>query len=85
MRYLTWRASALKVLYDRGGFQDAIDEKLVHDKLVDTLREFWPGIKPDGSCDGYQHNFWRAAETSNPDPLSEYAAMVLSLIKTVSQ
>jgi hypothetical protein len=89
-RFLVWRASALRVIYDRGGFQDEIDANQVRDKLVATLGEFWPGIKPDGSCGGY--NFWRAETVTfsddgskQPDALSEYAAMVLTLVKTAAE
>ena len=69
------------MIYERGGFQDVVDKNQVHDKLVATLGEFWPGIKPDGSCDGYTANFWH---TEN-DALSEYAAMVLVLARAAAK
>jgi hypothetical protein len=99
-RWLVWRASALRVVFERAGFQDEIDADQARAKLVETLREFWPGIRPDGSCDGHGCNFWRAeivtvapsdefaehgiAFKTRTDPLAEYAAMVLTVIKTAA-
>lgn len=82
-RWLVWRACALKVIYDRGVFQDVVDHTQCHNKLVATLAWFWPGIKPDGFVDGYQTNFWRtrADDNGSRDPLGEYTEMVLSLTR----
>jgi len=96
-RWLVWRASALRVAHDHGDlpfgdFQDEADFIQCRNLLTETLAEFWPGIKPDGSCDLAPHiNFWvpdtvRAdgSTDTNPDPLAEYAAMVLLLIWTAA-
>ena len=95
-RWLVWRASALKVAHDHGDlphgdFQDEADFVQCRNLLTVTLAEFWPGIKPDGSCDRFPHiNFWRV-ESIRPDgskdpgdPLSEYAEMVLQLVWTAA-
>jgi hypothetical protein len=94
-RWLVWRAAALKVAHDHGDlpygdFQDEADFIQCRDLLSETLAEFWPGIKPDGSCDRSPHiNFWvpdivRADGSKDKDPLAEYAAMVLLLIWTAA-
>jgi hypothetical protein len=83
-RYLTWRAAALTLICQRDCFQDVIDRSMARDKLAATMREFGP-LAPDGSYGG--SNFWRAATVqfaggaTGPDPLSEYAAMVLLITK----
>lgn len=82
-RWLIWRACALKVIYDRGDFQDAVDRRQCHDKLVAALAWFWPGIKPDGYADGSEINFWRtkARDDGSRNILGEYVETVLSLMK----
>jgi hypothetical protein len=82
-RWLVWRASALRVAYDHGDlphgdFQDELDFIQCRNLLTETLAEFWPGIKPDGSRDGSSFNFWcgeftHADGSKDTDPLGEYA------------
>jgi hypothetical protein len=94
-RWLVWRASALRVAHDHGDlphgdFQDEADFIQCRALLTETLAEFWPGIKPDGSHDRHPGiNFWRAEciradGSKDTDPLGEYAAMVLQLVWTAA-
>jgi hypothetical protein len=83
-RYLTWRAAALTLICQRDRFQDVVDRNTAHDKLAATMREFGP-LAPDGSYGAF--NFWRVVAvqfsdgTTGPDPLSEYASMVMMIAK----
>jgi hypothetical protein len=74
-RWMVWRAAALKVMHDRGMYQDSVDERLLLVQLAQAMRFHGP-INWDGSFDG--GNFWRP---SDHDPFGEYAAMVLSLVR----
>ncbi len=76
-RTMIWRAAALKALCDRDGFQDDTDRREAHDKLTATMRYFWPSLTADGDYDG--GNFWQVKAA--PNPLAEYAAMVLTLLR----
>ena len=84
-RYMVWRAAALTVICERDRFQDEVDAKEARDKLAKTMRWFWPSIDASGNyVDG---NFWcpKLCDFSDgsqgPDPLTEYAAMVLLLMR----
>jgi hypothetical protein len=97
-RWLTWRAAALTVICDRDRFQDVIDRNQARAKLAETMREHGP-YEPDGSyrCGPYPDgsfsctNFWRpeiadfSDGTSRPHPLTEYAAMVLMLVRATAE
>src|SRR5436305_1103694 len=58
MRFLIWRASALKVTYDRDAFQDQIDAKLARDTLLATLHFFWGDFDVNGNAPDSAVNFW---------------------------
>jgi hypothetical protein len=91
-RWLVWRASALRIAHDHGDlpygdFQDELDFVQCRDLLTETLDEVCcPGTKPDGSRDDSSWNFWRPDEVTfcdgskGPDPLTEYATVVLQLV-----
>jgi hypothetical protein len=85
MRYMVWRAAALKALIERNAFQDVVDAQQARDVLTQTYRYFWPTIDADGNCDG--SNFWQpklvnfSDGTQSPDPLTSYAPMVLTLLR----
>lgn len=83
-RYMAWRAAALKALCARNCFQDDADAKQARDVLAETMRYFGP-YDADGNCDG--GNFWHpklcdfSDGSQRPDPFTEYAAMVLTLLR----
>jgi hypothetical protein len=85
-RYMIWRAAALKVLCDRNRFQDEIDAGSGKAALKATMLWFWPDIDIHGNHPG-GGNFWRVEivkfgdGTLRPDPMTEYAVMVLSLMR----
>ncbi len=84
-RTMIWRAAALKVICERDRFQDDIDRRLANDVLAQTMLWFWPTIDVNGDYPG--GNFWQpklvdfSDATQAPDPLAEYAAMVLLLMR----
>jgi hypothetical protein len=81
-RWLAWRAAALTVICARNRFQDVVDANQARDKLAATMRELSP-IEPDGSFPGGV----RVGHDSDgtPDPLAEYAVMVLSLVRAAAR
>lgn len=87
MRTMVWRAAALKALCERDCFQDCIDADQARTVLTQTMLWFWPTIDAEGNYDG--GNFWRpklvncSDGSRQPDALSEYAAMVLLLMRQV--
>jgi hypothetical protein len=85
IRWLVWRAAALTVICARNRFQDVVDANQARDKLAATMHELGP-IEPDGSFPG-GGNFWRVGHDSagTPDPLAEYAVMVLSLVRAAAR
>jgi hypothetical protein len=83
LRYMVWRAAALKVIWDRGQFQDCVARRETRDTLLATMHFFWPTIDVDGNFDG--GNFWVVSDPTKPDALTEYAAMVLLLMRQASK
>jgi hypothetical protein len=75
-RYMVWRGAALTSLCQQDRFQDVVDAGEAHDKLAYTMRWFGP-VDADGDFRG--GNFWQV--TKSPDPLTQYAAMVLLLTR----
>jgi hypothetical protein len=85
MRYMVWRAAALKVMCERNQFQDDADAQQARNVLAQTMHYFWPTIDAHGHYpDG---NFWQpklvdvSDGTQAPDPLAAYTAMVLVLLR----
>lgn len=90
LRYLVWRAAALTLICRRGRFQDVIDANQARDMLAATMAAIRPDITPDGWCkEG--GNFWQVwlvpdkGGITKPDPLSEYAVMVMTIMKRAFQ
>jgi hypothetical protein len=89
LRALTWRAAALRVAFDFGlRFDDGDGKCDIAVRLAQTMRALGP-YDADGYYDG--GNLWkpstldRDGTPEKPDPLDEYAAMVLVLARvTVS-
>jgi hypothetical protein len=81
LRYMTWRATALKVLCERHRFQDEADAHQARDKLLATLKWFWPDIDMFGNFGTEGGNFWRVGDREHPDQLAQYAIMVLLLMR----
>jgi hypothetical protein len=83
---LVWRAAALAVICWRDRFQDEVDAMEARDLLAATMSAIRPDITADGWCrEG--GNFWQIWITPDkdgemkPDPLSEYAVMVMLVTK----
>jgi hypothetical protein len=92
-RFLCWRLAALTVLHERAVVRDVAEViDRVRAKLIASYNEFSIGaFEPDGSYDCGRGNFWRPRianfddGTQGPDPLGEYAAMVLLLVRVVTK
>ena len=80
---MTWRAAALKAMVERKAFQDDADAQQARDVLASTMHYFWPTIDVDGNFPG--GNFWKVANSDDPDPLAEYAGTVLILLRQATQ
>jgi hypothetical protein len=85
LRYLVWRGSALALICRRDRFQDEVDAMEARDLLAATMSAIRPDITADGWCNE-GGNFWQIWITPKdgemkPDPLSEYAVMVMSITK----
>ena len=74
LRFQIWRAAALKVALSH--VHDAADAKQVYDKLAATMDDFGGAGAFNAHGDYAGGNLWRPHDDH---PLSEYAALVLSL------
>jgi hypothetical protein len=87
LRYLVWRGAALTLFYRGLRFDDS-DAPQIYELLAETMSAIRPDITADGWCrEG--GNFWQLWITPDkdgemkPDPLSEYAVLVMSIMKRV--